>query len=152
MLCPGLIALGFAFRKNEARPAPATAPETSAPPEIENFPLKPKSSEATTEIITDQPVQSPGPAPSTSSPEPSPEPEVPADPGQAVAALGFPTEYAWDPAPAPDPAAAKMPARKAAKKAASKAAAKKTAPKAPVKKAARKSSHKPVADETDPAA
>ena len=157
MLCPGLVALGFALRKNEVQAAPATAPETPANLAVEDLPVTSKPVEAVTEVITDDPVPPPGPGPSISSPEPEPEPEAPADPVQAVAALGFPAEYAWGPAPAADPdagptlpedpAPAKKPARKAAKKATAKKAAKKT----PAKKAARKSPRKPAADETDPA-
>lgn len=179
MLCPGLIALGLAFWKNERRSEPATAPETPANPGCEPLPKAPASSEAPAEFLTDPPVPHSALESSRSSTAPPTEPEVPSispaepnpvpspdpDPVEVVAALGFPAEYAWDP-PRPadpdsmptspedpptlqDPAPAQKPARKAAKKAATKAAAKKTAKQAPAKKAARKSSRKPAADDTD---
>lgn len=176
MLCPGLVALGLSFRKNERHPEPA-APGGEALPNIAaSAPL-----EATADILTAPPVQHSAPESSPSStappkelepetapadPTPVPSPEPRPEPAEEVAALGFPAEYAWDapsaadPAPGPtapedppaaqEPVPAKKPARKAAKKAATKVAAKKAAKKAPAKKAARKSARKPATDEADP--
>lgn len=177
MLCPGLIALGLAFWKNERHPEPATAPETPANPGREPLPKAPASSEATAEFLTDPPVRHSAPessrsstapptepeAPSISPAEPNPVPDPDPDPVEVVAAFGFPAEYAWGPPPAADsgsgptalaeppapqePEPAQKPARKAAKKAATKTAAKKAVKKAPAKKAARKSPRKPGEDE-----
>lgn len=174
MLCPGLIALGLAFWKIELSPEPATAPGTPAKPGSDALPKGPASLEASAEILTDLPVQHSAPESSRSSTVPPTEPETAAvaaaepvpvpspdpDPVEAVAAFGFPAEYAWDPPPAADPGSGPTapedppipqddaPPPKPARKAAKKTAAKKAAKKAPAKKAARKSSRKPATDET----
>jgi hypothetical protein len=173
MLCPGFIALGLSFWKNERHPESATAAETPAAAGSGALPKAAAPSEARPDLLTDAPVpessrSSTAPEPETAPAEPNPVPSPEPDIVEVVAALGFPAEYAWDAPPAakpapdsvpatpkepptpqePDPEPAAKPARKAAKKAAAKTAAKKAAKKAPAKKAARKSARKPAADES----
>lgn len=148
MLCPGLIALGLSFRKEE--------PEQAGSLRLSNI--------AATEGAVD-PVMPSGPVALPAAarlPDPPPEPVAPPEekewyqePPAEIPQPDFPPAEAPpqdDPRPEePEPAPARKPARKAAKKAATKAAAKKAAKKAPAKKAARKSARKPAEDETDPA-
>ena len=177
MLCPGFIALGLSFWKNERHPESATASETPAAAGSGTLPQTPAPSEARADVLTEARVPessrtSTAPEPETAPAEPnaipSPEPDI----VEVVAALGFPAEYAWDAPPAAEPAPDSVPAApedppipqepepgpaaKPARKAAKKAAAKKAAKKAPAKKAARKSARKPATDESgadpDPAA
>ena len=168
MLCPGLIALGLAFWKSELHLELATAAGTPAKPGSKPMPNAWSPSEASAEILTHLPAPESSP-PSTAPPvepetapaEPNSVPSPEPDTVEAVAALGFPAEYAWDAAPAADPELGPTlpedpptpqdpePPKKPARKAAKKAATKKAAKKAPAKKSARKSARRPEAGETN---
>lgn len=150
MLSPGLIGLALSFRKGQASPMPASAPPaeaTAAPATVENPLPTPEAPRTPDPEPEPRPRPEQIPAHSEESPlESVPEPEV--SPVKNIVELGFPAEYAWDPAPAarseanPSEPAEPIPepaARTPAKKAARKNPAKKAARKSP-RKAARKRS------------